>query len=327
MNWTQDTLQMNREGKMPSKEKSKSGSRLGRGLEGLFDRAVSGEASPPVEPQKEVSVPDEKRVWSVAVEKIVANKDQPRKKFDKEPLKELADSIREKGVIQPILARKLDNGKFEIIAGERRWRASQMAGLHEVPVVLRKYNNKDNLEVSIIENVQRRDLNSVEEAEAYQFLMDSYSMTQKEVAEKVGKDRATVANSLRLLSLVPEVRQLLVDSRLSAGHARALLSVEDPREQFKLAQEVLKNKLSVRATESLVNGRKGKADQKLPNDGKKNLSSHDKMIQKLAEDLQKLAGTGVKIDYSAGKGRVSLLFYTDEELNKIVDIVRGGCQK
>ena len=184
---------------MPSKEKS--GSRLGRGLEGLFDRAVSEEVSSPKGEEKKSVIPDEKRVWSVAVEKVVPNKEQPRKKFDKEPLKELADSIREKGVIQPIIARKLKDGKFEIIAGERRWRASQMAGLHEVPVVLRKYNNKDNLEVSIIENVQRKDLNPVEEAEAYQFLIDTYSMTQREVAEKVGKDRATIANSLRLLSL------------------------------------------------------------------------------------------------------------------------------
>ncbi len=304
---------------MLDKKTTKNSNPLGRGLEGLFKHSEIEEK----ENNNNVrDLSDEKRVWSIPVEKLVANKKQPRKTFNKETLLELANSIREKGVIQPILARKRENGFFEIIAGERRWRASQEAGLKEVPVVLRKSNDKDTLEVALIENIQRQDLNPIEEAEAYQFLLESHSMTQKQVAQKVGKDRVTVANSLRLLGLAPRVREMVVNLLLSAGHGRALLSVEEKSEQLQMAKKIVTEKLSVRAVEILV----AKKNRISRGGGHEEPDASEKMVKLLVEELQRKTGTKVKIDYNKGKGRVSVCFYSDDELGKIVEMMGKGCR-
>lgn len=197
-------------------------------------------------------VPPESRIWKIAVEKLHPNEYQPRQKFNKDTLKELASSIKDKGILQPIVARKHASGALEIISGERRWRAAQMAGLQEVPVIIRTVDDQDSLELAIIENIQREDLNPVDEAEAYQRLAQEFKLTQQQIAEKVGKERATVANALRLLSLSDPVREMLVNQEISVGHCKVLLSIDNPKTQSDLAKKTIKEQLSVRALEKLV---------------------------------------------------------------------------
>ncbi|MGE3759552.1 MAG: ParB/RepB/Spo0J family partition protein, partial [Pseudobdellovibrionaceae bacterium] len=177
------------------------------------------------------NVKDDQRIWMIPVEKISPNEFQPRQTFDKEKLEELARSIKEKGILQPISARKSKNGTFEIIAGERRWRAAQIAGMHEVPVIIRESSNQDSLELAIIENVQRADLDPIEEAEAFQKLGADFHLTQQQIADKVGKERATVANALRLLLLPQEIKEMVRTSMVSAGHAKVLLGLNDSTQQ------------------------------------------------------------------------------------------------
>ncbi len=266
-------------------------------------------------------VPVEARIWQVSIDKMVPSEFQPRSHFEKEKLEELAASIKQNGILQPIVARKHPNGRFEIIAGERRWRAAQLAGLHEVPVILKTMENQTALELAIIENIQREDLNPVEEGEAYQRLMDEFGLTQQQVAEKVGKDRATVANILRLLSLPLQVRDMLSRSEISAGHAKVLLSLPNLTKQIDLAKKVAQQKISVRQLEKMV-AAEASADSASQNvDAVK--SAKQEMTQRLvagmAEQLQKILGTKVSIDYLNSKGRISVHFYSDEELTQIVE--------
>lgn len=281
-----------------------------------------------VETNKTVSAKvenDGSKVWNISIEKLKGNKKQPRKVFATEPLKELAASIKEKGILQPIVARRLSDGSIEIIAGERRWRAAQLAGLHEVPVILRDLGEQDTLELALIENIQRQDLNPLEEAQAYQYLLQTYNMTQQELANKVGKERATVANSVRILNLTPEVQKLIGSGDLSLGQAKILLTVSDPNFQRRLALKTVKEKLTVKALErfaknpALING--------APSQGLDSLDMSAKLIDGLSQELQKLLGTKVSIQYSKGKGKVKINFYSDEELNSLVDKVRAICKK
>ena len=224
--------------------------RLGRGLGSLLgaaninvhDSAPEADAVPPSVPlTATVSVPlvtpagpkiaEDAQIWKIAVDRLRPNTQQPRHHFGPEALRDLTASIKEKGILQPIVARRLDERTFEIIAGERRWRAAQAAGLHEVPVILKAVSEQDSLELAIIENIQREDLNALEEAEAYDRLMSGYRLTQQMVADKVGKDRATVANSLRLLVLPREVKEMLKRSEISAGHAKVILALESPADR------------------------------------------------------------------------------------------------
>lgn len=283
---------------------------------------VTASAAAPVAPV----VPPEARIWKIAVDKLNPNEYQPRQKFNKETLAELSTSIKEKGILQPIVARRHLNGTLEIISGERRWRAAQMAGLHEVPVILRSVNDQDSLELAIIENIQREDLNPIDEAEAYQRLADEFKLTQQQIAEKVSKDRATVANAMRLLSLPATVREMLAQQEITAGHAKVLLSINDPKTQHQLAKKVLANKLSVRALEKIIQGL-----QKQPNESLENMDSKEKTKARLAEaaalELQRLIGTKVSIDYNMGKGKITLVFYSDEEFNEIVEKMKKAWQK
>jgi ParB family chromosome partitioning protein len=273
-----------------------------------------------IEQVKEViapKIPDELRVWKIGIEKLKPNPKQPRQVFDKEPLDELAASIREKGIIQPLLARKMADGNFEIIAGERRWRAAQLADLKEVPVLLKDTGDKETLELALIENIQRQDLNPIEEAEAYDYLMSTYSLTQQEMADRVGKERATVANVLRLLNLCPDVRLMVSLNEISFGHAKALLGIADPKEQLRLADRIKKENLSVRVIEQIVIKAKAPKSAAAEED-----SSTDLHIRNLQDEIQKIVGSKVGMDYNGGKGKIAIHFHSDDELNDIVERIR-----
>lgn len=269
------------------------------------------------------SIPPSARVWSISVDNIYPNMNQPRQIFSPDHLKELSDSIKEKGILQPIVARIMKDGGYEIIAGERRWRAAQQAGLHEVPVILKEIDDQEALEVALIENIQRADLNPIEEAEAYAHLINKYRLTQQQLAEKVGKERVTVANTMRLLNLAPEVRVMVSKGELSLGQAKVLLSVDNPKIQRQLAGKVKNDRLSVRATEKLVL----KTFRSINQDESKEVSSSERAVQTLAEELQKIMGTKVNIDYLSGKGKLTISFYSDEDLNNLVDRLKNLWQK
>ena len=256
------------------------------------------------------------RVWNMSVDKLVPGLYQPRKNFEKTSLQELADSIKQNGILQPIIARKREAGGFEIIAGERRWRAAQLAGLHEVPVIVKAMGDKDALQLAIIENVQREDLDPIEEADGYQRLMDEFALTQNEVAEKVGKERSTVANALRLLGLPNEVKQMLTDKHISAGHAKVLSGLQDARLQVEMAKKIASKNLSVRALEQEIKNRKNEMTR-VVEEGKNKTTLSAQLAKELAEKIQKKLGTKVDIVYQAGRGHLTIQFYTDEQLNNI----------
>ncbi|MCB0377621.1 MAG: ParB/RepB/Spo0J family partition protein [Bdellovibrionales bacterium] len=331
---------------MPTIDKQKSSNvkkqRLGRGLGSLlstgadeFENAepkkvaarphenkpatqvASQKTSPVMEkaPQTKEIDPSQ-RVWSLAIDKVFPNKTQPRKDFHKEPLQELADSIKEQGLLQPITVRKKD-GKYEIIAGERRWRASQLAGLHEVPAIVKDVDDRKSMELALIENLQRENLNPVEEALGYQLLMDDYDLSQQEVAKKVGKNRTTVTNSLRILTLPKEIRGWIREGKMMVGHAKVLLSLEDPVDQVKLAQKTMGKKLSVRALEKEIR-KLGKSKSSSINA----IGVSERLAEGLATDLQKVLGTKVNIQYKSGKGKIEISFYSDDELSQFCERIK-----
>ena len=250
----------------------------------------------------------------VRLSQIEPNPDQPRHIFDGDKLDALAESIKQHGVLQPIVVKENENGYYMIIAGERRWRAAKKAGLKEVPVILREFDEKTIAEVSLIENLQREDLNPLEEAKGYRKLIDEYKLTQDEVSQIVGKSRTNVTNMLRILNLSEEVKRLVELGELSAGHARALLGITDAAQQAEAAMLVLEKELSVRQTENLVRGWvQKKAEKEKP---KKNLAAielQDKLSQKL--------GTKVRIQEGKQKGKIEIEFYDKDSLNKIVALL------
>jgi len=270
-------------------------------------------------PKEELSVEgtsnDFKRIWDLGIDKVQPNKRQPRKDFEKEPLQELANSIKEQGILQPITVRKTGE-TFEIIAGERRWRAAQIAGLHKVPVIIKDVSDQKVMELALIENIQRENLNPVEEAIAYQQLIEDYEMSQAEVAQKVGKNRTTITNSLRVLTLPKEVKRALRSHEISVGHAKVLLSVEDPADQVRFLKNVINQKLSVRALEKEV--------RKKPSESGSfdTLDVSERLAKSLSADLQKTLGTKVQIKYKNGKGRIEISFYSDDELTSISEKVK-----
>lgn len=262
------------------------------------------------------------KVWMIAVDKVSPGEFQPRKEFEKVALQELAQSIRENGILQPIIVRKLASGKFEIVAGERRWRASQLAGLHEVPAIIKEFTDQKALELAIIENVQREDLNPIEEAEAYMKLSEDFNMSQQQIAERVGKERATIANALRLLALPRVVQNMVVQKELSVGHAKVLLSLPDVQKQIELAKQCVSEKLSVRKLEKRIADIVTQKMQKTSTEGDSAGSVTQKLIQGLAEELQRILSTKVDIDYKNSKGKLSIHFYSDDELTQLVDRIK-----
>lgn len=252
----------------------------------------------------------DQRIWDIAVDKILPHKKQPRQVFDKQKLLELSQSIKEKGILQPVIVRRRSENVFELIAGERRWRAAQQAGLHSVPAIIKEVKDQESLELALIENIQRHDLNPIDEAEAYQRLQNEYGLTQNQVAEKVGKDRTTVANALRLLALCVDVRNMLISGELSVGHAKVLLAITDFALQKKIAKKITSQNLTVRATEKLI---KNHQTHRKPSDPQ----SITSLVQTLSNDLQKALGRKVDIDYKGGKGCLQIYFYSNDELNEI----------
>lgn len=260
-------------------------------------------------------VEEERRSFFLCpIESIRPHAGQPRKHFDQEKLQELADSIREKGIIQPLVVRERD-GWFELIAGERRWRAAQKAGLHDVPVIVKEAADGAAFEMALIENIQREDLNAIEEAMAYLSLMEQFSLSQEEVARRVGKDRSTVTNMLRLLRLPEDIQSDIVEERLSMGHARALLALEDPTLQRVARDQVVSNRLSVRATERLVDRLKREA----PAPAGVQQRANDVHLQELEQRLRKKFSTRVKIRMKRRGGSIELGFASPEELERILE--------
>jgi ParB family chromosome partitioning protein len=251
------------------------------------------------------------------IEELRPHGNQPRKTFNDEKMAELAASIREKGVIQPLVVRR-SGDHYQIIAGERRWRAAQKAGLREVPVVIQDVSEDWAMEMALIENIQREDLNPIEEADAYRNLMEGFDLSQEEVARRVGKDRSTVANALRLLKLPPTVRDDVVGARLSMGHARALLSLEDEGDILEARQQVLQKKLSVRETEALVKKIKLFGGRPRP----KTQRDMDPQLVHLAGELKRALGTQVKIFPRGKGGKIEISYFTPQDLDRLLELLR-----
>ncbi|MCA0042140.1 ParB/RepB/Spo0J family partition protein [Celeribacter litoreus] len=298
----------------PGKNKSRG---LGRGLSALM-ADVTPESSAESD-ENGIRRPD----MLVPIEKIVPNPDQPRRTFDQSGLDELANSIREKGVIQPLIVResRRKSGEYEIVAGERRWRASQMARLHELPVLVREYTDTEVLEVAIIENIQRSDLNAIEEAAGYKQLMERFGHTQEKLSEALGKSRSHIANLMRLLQLPADVRELVVNGDLSAGHARALVTADNPSE---LAQKIIEGGLSVRETEKLVKGEKAPTKAKAPKPYKPDDKDAD--TRALEGDLSASLGMRVTINHVDGseKGSMTISYDTLDELDTLCGVLSRG---
>ncbi len=281
---------------------------LGKGLDSLIPKAVM---EPPKQ-EKEEKKPE----TLVKITMVEPNGGQPRKNFDEDSLMELAESIRQFGLLQPILVQdKKDH--YEIIAGERRWRAAKLAGLKEIPVIIKELTDQEVVEISLIENIQRENLNPIEEAQAYKRLLTEFNLKQDEVAERVSKSRTAVTNSMRLLKLCDEVQQMVVNEMLTTGHARALLAIEDPEEQYRIAQKVFDEKLSVREVEKLV-----KNLNKPEKPKKKENESLTAIYQNLEERLKESLGRKVSISSREnGNGRIEIEFYGHEDLDRLMEFL------
>lgn len=290
---------------------------LGKGLDSMIPNLVgeTKEKKAPVMKQEPVEKGPE---TMVKITKVEPNREQPRKNFDEDALQELADSIKQFGLLQPILVQDRDS-YYEIIAGERRWRAAKMAGLKQVPVVIKDYSNQEIMEVALIENIQREDLNPIEEALAYQRLIKEYNLKQDEVADKVSKSRVTITNAMRLLKLDERVQKMLIDDMLSGGHARALLGVEKGDDQYNLAMEVFDKKLSVRETEKLV-----KAFNNPSKPAVKKLPENDFIYRDMEEQLKVAVGTKVVIkNKDKNKGKIEIEYYSHDDFERIVDLLKN----
>lgn len=257
---------------------------------------------------------------SLKISQIEPNSGQPRKDFNQESIQELASSIKQYGVLQPLLVQKRGD-RYEIIAGERRWRAAREAGLKEIPVVVREYTKQQTMEIALIENVQREDLNPIEEAMAYQQLMQEFDLTQEEIATRVSKNRATITNSMRLLKLDKRVQDLLVQALLSSGHARTLLTLEDKEQQYQLALKIISDRLSVREVEKLVKQLGKPKKEKKPEEEERDLSF---IFRDLENRMKQIMGTKVNINKKdKNKGRIEIEYYSEAELERLVELIES----
>lgn len=277
---------------------------LGKGLDSLIPDHQSSDKT------------ENDGIVMMKVSKVEPNRDQPRKQFDEDSLLELADSIKLYGILQPLLV--LNKGEYyEIISGERRWRAAKLAGLDEVPVIIRKYTDQEIVEISLIENIQRENLNPIEEAIAYKRLLEDFHLKQDEIAERVAKSRAAVTNSIRLLKLDEKVQQMLIDEMLTTGHARALLSITDPQEQIELANRIFDEKLSVRETEKLIK----KVLEPAKKIQKKEEPAVNVAYEQIEEKMKGIMGTKVTICRKKNnKGKIEIEYYSQDELERIIDL-------
>lgn len=284
---------------------------LGRGLDSLI----------PIEEVNEISQHGTGKngenggITTVRVTSIEPNRTQPRKNFNEDTLTELAESIKLHGIIQPLVVQKKDDF-YEIITGERRWRAAKLAGLKEIPVIIKDYTDQEVVEIALIENIQREDLNPIEEAMAYKRLLTEFHLKQDELAERVSKSRTAVTNSMRLLKLSDEVKQMVIEGLISSGHARALLSIEDQKMQEQIAEKIMDEKLSVRETEKLV---KNLTTPKEKNPKEK--IENEFVYQEIEETIKNIIGTKVKVNHKpSGKGKIEIEYYSNEELERLYEL-------
>ena len=299
---------------------------LGRGLDAMISetamksRPTTKKTAQNKESKKSIEEKKEETVLIVKMSQIEPNRKQPRKQFDEDGLVELSESIKQFGVLQPLLVQKKDD-YFEIIAGERRWRASKLAGLKEVPVSIKDFSEQEAVEISLIENIQRENLNPIEEAAAFKRLMEEFHLKQDTIAERVSKSRTAVTNSMRLLKLDERVQQMLIDEMISTGHARALLSIEDKEMQYGAAMKVFDEKLSVRETEKLVKDILNPTEKKQE---KKEDSALELIYQQLEEKIKGIVGSKVAIRRkNKDKGRIEIEYYSQDELERIVELLES----
>ena len=298
---------------------------LGKGLDSLIPNKSDKLAKPEtkknnsetkVSPAKKVKEDQKTSEILLKINQVEPNRDQPRKEFDEDALLELADSIKQFGILQPLLVQKKKD-YYEIIAGERRWRAAKLAGLKEVPVLIKSYTDQEIVEISLIENIQRENLNPIEEAMAFKRLLEEFHLKQDEVAERVSKSRTAVTNSMRLLKLSDKVKQMIIDDMISTGHARALLAIEDEEQQYLLATKIFDEKLSVRETEKLVKSLKNPKKEV-----KKITPEHQFIYNDIAEKMKSIMGTKVNINAKAnGKGKIEIEYYSPDDLERIYELL------
>lgn len=291
---------------------------LGKGLDSLIPKAIGDTTNK----KDSKSVQDEKKAGDseqvVKITMIEPNREQPRKNFDEDALQELADSIKQFGLIQPILVQDRKD-HYEIIAGERRWRAAKIAGLKEVPVIIRNLTEQEIVEISLIENIQRENLNPIEEAQAFKKLLTEFHLKQDEVAERVSKSRTAVTNSMRLLKLCDEVQQMVIDEMISTGHARALLSIEDTDQQYTIAQKIFDEKLSVRDVEKLVKNLNKPKAEKTKTEKNKSL---EYIYQDIAEKMKESLGTKVNIvSKENGSGKIEIEFFSHDDFDRLKELL------
>ena len=264
---------------------------------------------------------ENKGFLTVDINKIEPNDKQPRKRFDEDKIHELADSIKTHGIVEPLVVQEAEKGFYTIIAGERRWRAARVAELKEIPVIIKEYTDQEVMEIALIENIQREDLNAIEEAEAYSRLIEEYNLKQDEVAERVSKSRVAITNSLRLLKLDEKVREMVIEDKIKSGHARALLAITDGEEQYQLAIQIFDNNMSVRETEKMV--KKFLNDKNSPNKTKEEKNKQDELVYKnFEEKLKTIMGTKVNINHKGkGKGKIEIEYYSADEFDRIVEMI------
>ena len=292
---------------------------LGKGLDSLITNKLALAQAVSNSPVK-----DEKSIEGILMDinKVEPNREQPRKNFDEDALLELSESIKQFGVLQPLLVQD-KNGYYEIIAGERRWRAAKMAGLKEVPVIIKDLTEQEIVEISLIENIQRENLNPIEEAIAYKRLLTEFNLKQDEVAERVSKSRTAVTNSMRLLKLNEKVQQMVIDDMITTGHARALLGIENQEKQFQVAQKIFDEKLSVRETEKLVKKIQQEKEESKPKKEEKIDPKMEAILSDLEETMKGILGTKVAINRKdEKKGKIEIEYYSMDELDRIIDLIR-----
>lgn len=294
---------------------------LGKGLDSLIPAAPKSDASSKQKAVEKTEAPSvEKLETMVKISLVEPNREQPRKAFEEDALLELADSIKQFGILQPILVQKR-NDYYEIIAGERRWRAAKIAGLKEIPVIIKDFTDLEIVEISLIENIQREDLNPIEEALAYKRLLDEFHLKQDQIAEKVSKSRTAITNSMRLLKLDERVQEMLISEMLTTGHVRALLAIEDKEKQYQLASFVFDHKLSVRETEKMV--KKETEEAKIKPVKKADIATAA-IYESLEESMKTVFGTKVSIHKkSKHKGQIEIEYYSEQELERIIDLIRS----
>lgn len=297
-------------------------SALGKGLDSLITNKVAPRHIENREEHIKGNSEEHSAPFMININKAEPNREQPRKRFDEDSLLELAESIKQYGILQPLIVQR-KNGYYEIVAGERRWRAAKLAGLKEIPVVIRELNDQQIMEISLIENIQREDLNPIEEAQAYKRLLTEFHLKQDELAERISKSRSAITNSMRLLKLCSKVQQMIIDEQLTMGHVRPLITIEDPEEQYAIAQKIFDEKLTVRETEKLLK----KIQQEKENAGKQqepdNSSAMRFLYEELEERMKKILGTKVSIHQKKNnKGKIEIEYYSQEDLDRLLEMIQ-----